>query len=110
MYGFNVTYEIVTQESAEQGDSADSGFIAENVPLREAIDLFQQCRTSRCGSGDGIEADEFPIRAPRGFTCYNGMEYETGDYESRSLHIPDSVTDASRRRIARLLGLRVPRR
>ena len=70
---FSVTYEIVTPESAEDGDFA-------------------------------VEADECPVHAPRWITVTNGLEYESGAFESRSLHIPESVTVASRMRLARYLG------
>ena len=35
--GFNVTYEIITEESAEQGDAEERGFLLENVTFREAF-------------------------------------------------------------------------
>ena len=103
---FAVTYEIVTEESTADGDAAERGYVCEGVTLREAIDAFTGTRTNRVDSSSGIEANEYPVRAPRWFTINNGMEYETGEYESRSLHIPEGVTAASRRRIARLLGVR----
>jgi len=101
---FSVTYEIVTPESAEYGDSDESGFICENVTLRDAIAAVQSTRTSRCDGVTAIECDEAPVRSPRWVTVFNGMEYETGAVESRSLHMPPSLTAATRRRIARLLG------
>jgi hypothetical protein len=106
MNAFKVTYEIVTPESAEQGDAEERGFIAQGVTLREALKAVRDTRTSRVGGVECIECDEYPIRAPRWVTVQNGMEYETGACESRSLHIPAHVTDASRRRIARLVGAR----
>ena len=39
MNKFSVTYEIVTEESAEDGDSAESGFVGEGLSLRDALDL-----------------------------------------------------------------------
>lgn len=101
---FDVTYQIVTPESAEHGDVEERGFIIENVSLREAIDYLFQTRTSRCDGITAIEADEWPVTDPRWITVYNGMEYETGDYESRSIHMPDNITPSSARRIAKLLG------
>ncbi len=100
---FNVTYEIVTPESAEDGEVEDCGFEAENVSLRDALDVVQQTRTSRCGGIEAIEANDSDPRRARWITIYNGMEFETGARESRSLHIPDTVTGASRLRIARLM-------
>ena len=35
---YSVTYDIVTPESAENGDVAEAGYVAEDVSLRDAID------------------------------------------------------------------------
>lgn len=103
---FNVTYAIYTEESVECGDAEERGFIDENLSLRDAVRLVNQTRTNRVSAVECIEANEWPCVAPRSITITNGMEYETGDHEERSLHIPHGVTPASRRRIARLLGVR----
>lgn len=105
MITFNVTYEIITEESAEDGDSAECGFIAENVSLREAIDSVMQTESSHC-SQSGVEASDSYVSEARWFTVYNSANYLSGEIENRALHIPDSVTPASRKRIARLLGVR----
>ena len=73
---------------------------------RDAIDALRDIRTSMCGGVESIECDESPVRAPRWVTITNGTEYETGAQESRSLHFPPELTPASRRRIARLVGVR----
>src|SRR5690606_18229007 len=64
---FNVTYEIVTPESAEVGDAAERGFVAKGVSLREAVDLI---------GGVAHSADTWPCtlaNPPRWFTneAYN---------------------------------------
>ena len=102
MATFTITYEIVTEESAEHGEAEERGFIAIDVSLRDAIAMVNETRTNRV---DGVECDEWPIRSPRCITVYNGMEYETGARESRSLHIPEHVTTESRIRICRLMGI-----
>lgn len=102
---FNVTYEIVTPESAACGDIEELGFIAKNCTLRDAINRVFETRTSQCSGVECAEANESPVRAPRWVTVYNGVEYLTSAYESRSLHIPDTVTPSSARRLARLLGV-----
>lgn len=104
-YLFNVTYEIVTNESAENGDCAESGFIAENINLRDAVRLVTETKSSHCAQ-ECVECDEWPMRAPRWVTVYNGRNWSSGESENRSLHIPEGVTPASRRRIARLVGAR----
>jgi hypothetical protein len=99
MLKFNVTYETITEESAEHGDTADAGFLAENVSLREAIDDLG------CG-GEGMEANEYPVSDPRWVTAYRTDEdYRTGEVENRSLHFPDNMTASSKLRVCRLLGV-----
>jgi len=95
---FDVTYEIWTPEDYEAGDTNDRGFISEDVSLREAV---------REVGYRADEADCYPVHDLRWLTNYEYDEnFRTGARESRSLHIPDSVTSASRLRIARLLGVR----
>ena len=102
--GFNILYDIVTVESAEHGDTAENGFIAEDVSLRAALDYLFETRTGHVSGVTAIAANEWPVTDPRWITVNNGMEYLTGDYESRAMHFPDYVTPASRCRIARLIG------
>lgn len=106
MTGFSVTFEryIPTDDSEDVCEPDESGFEAEGVSLRDAIDYCGGLRAS-------YEANEHPVRAPRWFTNHDYNQgtreyYECGVTETRSLHIPDHVTPASRRRIARLLGVR----
>ena len=100
MAKFSVTYESVTEESAAHGDVEERGYIIEATDLRTAIDEL---------NGTVIEADEYPISAPRWFTTEARQDIHTGAYESRSLHLPSNVTPSSARRVARLLGLRTAR-
>lgn len=105
MAAFNVTYEIVTPESAEHGDAEERGFILQDATLRDAFEAVQATRTSRVDGIDSIEPDCYPRRNVRWITIINGMEYETGANESRALHIPDHATESTRRRICRLFGI-----
>ena len=104
MSKFSVTYEIVTQESAEHGDADERGFIGKDLSLRDAIDEVNSTRTNMVDGVTCIEPSDSRIEHARWFTVFNGMEFETGAQENRSIHIPDNVTGASRRRIARLMG------
>jgi hypothetical protein len=104
MVKFAVTYEIVTEESAEDGEAEDSGFVGENMRLREAIDCVTSTDSCHC-SQSGIEPSDSRVESMRWVTVYNGMDYISGEVENRSLHIPDTVTASSRRRIARLMGI-----
>ena len=101
---FNVSYEIVSPESAECGESAESGFICEGCSLRDALELVRETRTSDCDGILGIEANDSRIDQARWITIHNGMEFFTGCYENRSIHFPESLTPSTRRRIARILG------
>lgn len=94
---FNISYEIITYESAENGEAEENGMYLENVTLREALEDLRWF-SSNC------EANEYPIRAPRWFSFYGDADIRTGDTENRFLHIPENVTPSSRRRIARLIG------
>ena len=98
---FNVTFEIVTPESAEFGDAADRGFLVQDVSFRDAME--------RLGAdGCHVEADCCPVENPSWFTAYSETDGDENQ-ESRSLHLPNSLTESSRLRIARLLdcyGLR----
>jgi len=100
---FNVTYEIVTEASAEHGEAEERGFIVEGASLRDALQAVCETRTSFVDGVECIEANDSGIDHARWITVYNGMEYETGAHESRSLHMPEHLTAATRRRIYRLL-------
>lgn len=102
---FDVTYDITTTESAEHGENEERGFISQAARLRDAVkDLFE---TRTCETAAAyIEADCWPITRdtrPRCITVANGPEHSTGDYETRYLHIPEHLTPATARRIARLI-------
>lgn len=95
MTGFHVTYERITEESAESGEAEEQGYELENVSLGEAVDFLRW-------QGGHVEAN--CSRGPADwFTWYGEMDYKTGDYTNYSLHIPKHVTTASRKRIARYL-------
>lgn len=102
---FSVTFEIVTPESAEDGEAESLGFIGQNMPLREAIESLFETRTSAV---DGIayrEANDSDACRARWFSVGNGMEFETGATESRSIHFPETMTPASRARLCALLSV-----
>jgi hypothetical protein len=102
MTRFSVTYEIVTQESAEQGDTDESGFIGEGLDLRSALDAVRETRTNEVGGAE-VHPSASDVSDMRWISVANGMEFRTGAYETRSLHIPDGVSDASRGRILKLM-------
>lgn len=86
MIKYRETFEIVTPESAEQGDVADSGFIDENAEatFRDMVKLLR-----------GTEPSNSPADASCWYTAYNfDHDYRTGAEESRSYHPAD---DSARR-------------
>jgi len=106
---FRVTYEIVTEESAAQGDAAERGYISAafnlhwntneidgtpdavfDMTLRQAVNLMSCCEDS------GRWFTESDAR----------IDYLTGEHETRALHPPRNITESSYRRVARLLGAR----
>lgn len=104
MTTFNVTYEIYPADM-KHCEEGESGFVIQNVGLREALDYVNGTK-SNCCSQVCIEASDSRTEDARWITVYNSANWDNGDTETRSLHIPDSVTGASRRRIAKLLGAR----
>jgi hypothetical protein len=102
--GFSVTFEIVTQESAEHGCIADAGYEWPSpCSLRDAIETVLETRTCHCDGIESIEPSDSDIGQARWITVYNGMEFLTGAQESRSLHLPENLTPSTRKRIFRLL-------
>jgi len=107
---FLVTYETVTEESAEHGDNADHGYVMPgqwrysllddtldhpnqdySMTLREALDLASPDQD--CG---------------RWFseTSESRCNYRTGEVEQRAIHPARDITPASYNRLKRLLGAR----
>lgn len=103
---FAVTFEIVTQESAENGDYEEIGYIDQNLNLRDAIEEVQKTRTNEVDGVQSIELDCSMIDQARSITITNSMEYITGANESRTIHFPKNLTTSTKRRIAKILGVR----
>jgi hypothetical protein len=109
MKGFSVTFERYFQhdDSEDVCDADERGFIIENVSLRDAMRLgLEYTRPDWSGP---CEPNCYPPRDVRWLTFDQWNDgtrefYETGISESRSLHFPESLTDSSRMRVARLFG------
>ena len=95
-----MTYRVFY--SIQNGEHDEAGEIGEFADLRDAIDAVACTRTNAV-SGCAISASDSPVTAGSWLTVDNGMEFETGAYESRTLHFPDHVTRASRARVLKLL-------
>lgn len=110
MSGFRVTYEIVTPESAEEGDAAERGFIGRQFGLKWTIeealaaddsDLNMSLREASRHVSAAMED------CGTWFSEIDGrQDYASGAEERRSLHPPANITAASYGRLARLVGWR----
>jgi hypothetical protein len=108
MVSFRVTYEIITPESAENGEAESCGFVTPGdwhftieeardagaeieMTLRDAMRLANP--SEDCGTWF---AEGSPDR----------IRYDDGASEYRSIHPPRNITPASYKRIKRLLKIR----
>lgn len=75
----SLTYEIVTEESAANGEAAESGYEWENAPhsFREVVEMIK--------NGGFIHPSDFP-GVPRWLTTAPEQDVSNGNFESRSLH------------------------
>jgi hypothetical protein len=97
---FNVTFERITDESAEIGDAEERGFIAEDVSLRAALSYASQTISAEMSAA---EPNDSNISAARWITFYGGRDIHDGDFVNASIHFPEHITGASRARLVRLL-------
>jgi hypothetical protein len=93
---FNVHFYIVTPDSAEFGDVDETGTIAEGLSLRDAI---REVLSTRTNMVDGRSISD----CGRWIEVNNGIEFETGEYETRTLHPCGSISKASYGRIVHLV-------
>lgn len=73
------TYEVVTEESAEQGDIEDSGFVFKDQPcgFRELIETIK---------ADGFAYPDSSHGVPRWLSSEAEQDYKTGEWVTYSLH------------------------
>lgn len=94
MAKFSVTSDVFV---ADDPLDYESEFVGKDLSLRDAIGLMD---------GRADSANEWPVKSPRWFTNTEYRVYiHCGTVEERSLHMPESLTKATRLRIARLLGV-----
>lgn len=102
-------YEIVQMIHNEEGIAY--AFQAWDEPsLRDGVRTLFETRTSAVNGIDAKSASYHPQRCVGGSLhlgrlCVfvdNGMEFETGEYETRSLHL-SGITASSARRLCKLL-------
>lgn len=99
---FSVTYEIITPESWE---AKHTGYIAQNIDLREALELVDGAVDYHCDVGSGVECQRVHEGTHEGYTSdsYDHVLFD-GDVEDRTLHFPKHLTESTRFRIMDLMG------
>ena len=106
---FAVSYCIISQESAENGDVDEQGMVDDNLTLRDAVKYLFRTRTNEVDGIQSIEANCYPLPVSGWLefspciTVYNGLEYRTGDQENRSMSPRGKITASSWARIVRLI-------
>lgn len=99
---WRVCFEVVTEESAIEGDASERGFIGEFNSLRDAI---ENCgpRTNRCDGGTWWPSS-YPIRDTFTWFTRYFYEWESGDHYTVSIHPPRNITLSSLKRLERFLA------
>ena len=106
MAQFTVTYCIVTPDSAEHGDYAETGFVIPGqwtIPISEALANKEDDYTMTLREAlDLAQPDE---DCGRWFaeTTTERCDYSTGAYEQRAIHPPHNITPSSYNRLRRLI-------
>ena len=122
---FRLTFDTVTEESAQHGDTARRGFLPRSgqVPdrsnqrkrpalftLKEAVEILRE-------HGDSFEADSSPCAVARWVTATPpaSVWQTTGESSQISLHLPRELSPASARRVTvalarelRIYGVKLP--
>ena len=90
----SITYDTVTPDSAEQGEYADTGYMAEPeaVTIREAVEDIRRA---------GVAYAE---RTYNGFRVshFDEVDYRTGEVTTETTHVKCAPSTA--RRLLRLIG------
>lgn len=102
MTKFRVTYDIVTPESAEDGDFAEIGFVLPgswHVSVADTADVEMDLRSALDLIGCVEDSGSWFTETDDG-----RVNYQTGAVERRSLHPPRNITASSYDRLKRLLN------
>jgi hypothetical protein len=109
---WHVTYEIVTQESAEDGEAESRGYYGWGGWHHDIDKIMAMSEDER-----KAEMDALALSLRDALECVGSLEdcgrwfsesdgrpdYHDGSEERRSLHPPDNITPASYGRVKRLL-------
>ena len=101
----HITYKIITPESAENGEAAESGFVSEDLPLtfRELVCELELRREPSCSGAPDTGT---------WFTSYPDPDYQTGSEETTSIHYSRANKPRSAKywaKAARVAARRYPR-
>lgn len=102
---FTVTYGIVTPESAEAGDYAESGFLCPlGYPVAALIGKETPGVHMRLSEAVALATPD--SCAGRWLYESDGRQnFQTGATETRAIHPPGNITPASYARLKRALGV-----
>lgn len=121
MAKWTVTYHTITQESAEDGDFADHGFVTSgnwHTSTDTVMEELAACTTeeekTKVWESYRIDSLKEALNyvnpaedSGRWFSEVDpDIDYRTGEDEYRSLHPPTNITKASYNRVKRVLGVR----
>lgn len=96
---YDVTYEIITPESAEEGDVDERGYEHKGLTADSVTDMVRTLRN------DGAtEASSSHWHKGLWYTAYGDQDYRDGSTTNRSFHI--RAPEAVQRLIARAMGVR----
>jgi len=107
--GFRVTYDIVTPESAEHGDYAEIGYVLPGGWHYDIETVMANRDREPIGSYDMSLGEALSLIGcvEHDGHCYSEtdgrVDYKTGAETRYTLHLPENITNASRKRVHRLL-------
>jgi hypothetical protein len=102
---FHVTYDLVTYESAEDGDTAENGFVHANGG-RDQVEVVEDAADYAMSLSEALRVIGMGV-----YDCGSWFasidsenDYRTGESTTYGLHPPANVTRASYARLKRVLG------
>ena len=89
----SVTYEIVTDESAEEGEAQETGFDIENevYDLSDEDEVTGLIRVCEDFEGGELSSSRHSLSDSDWITQYEERDYVNGWFKNRSLHLKSDV-------------------
>jgi len=104
---FRVTYQVVTEESAQDGNFAEHGYALPGgykFSIKDVSARPNPISDYEMSLREAIGISVFPEDSGNWFSSVDGeMDYRTGDVTTYALHPPRNITKASYARLKRLL-------